>query len=121
MSQREPTPDELFTPILKLKPSRLPTVQINYLPKITFISFVCNFGGLLGMWLGMSFLTVLNEVVNAFDKFISMKINEKFKDNKSVPSLNLFNNQFNIFSQQDQPTNQPRLRTSPSLIIVDVQ
>ena len=38
-----------------------PDIVIKYLPQTTFLSFVCSFGGLLGMWLGFSFLTFLDE------------------------------------------------------------
>ena len=34
--------------------SNLPDIFITYLPKISFLSLVCDFGGLMGMWLGFS-------------------------------------------------------------------
>jgi len=34
--------------------SRLPDQDIRHMPEITFVSFLSNFGGLAGMWLGMS-------------------------------------------------------------------
>ena len=42
--------------IINIKHSRFPDIIVRYSPQITFISFVCNFGGLLCMWLGLSVL-----------------------------------------------------------------
>ena len=36
----------------------MPDIIIKYLPQTTFLSLVCNFGGLLGMWLGLSVLNI---------------------------------------------------------------
>ena len=36
----------------KIEHNSFPDLLITYLPQTTFLSFVCNFGGLLGMWLG---------------------------------------------------------------------
>lgn len=35
-------------------PSNLPDIIINHMPEMTFLSVLCNFGGLVGMWLGVS-------------------------------------------------------------------
>ena len=39
----------------------LPDILIRHSPQMPFISFICNFGGLLGMWLGLSVLTIIDE------------------------------------------------------------
>jgi len=41
----------------------VPDVEVRHLPEITFISLVCNFGGLLGLWLGFSILTMLTDMI----------------------------------------------------------
>ena len=41
--------------------NNLPDVFIEYLPKITFLTLVCDFGGLLGMWLGISILVIMED------------------------------------------------------------
>ena len=46
--------------VIAVKHSRLPDQFIRYIPETTFIAFVSNFGGLLGMWLGLSFLTIFD-------------------------------------------------------------
>jgi hypothetical protein len=34
--------------------NRLPDQEIRHMPEITFVSFLSSFGGLAGMWLGLS-------------------------------------------------------------------
>ena len=46
-----------------IKHNSLPDVSITYLPQTTFLSLVCNFGGILGMWLGLSFINIINMLV----------------------------------------------------------
>ena len=38
----------------------LPDIYLQYLPQTTFLSLVCNFAGILGLWLGLSFLHLFN-------------------------------------------------------------
>ena len=38
--------------------NNLPDVLIKYLPRTEFISVVCQFGGLIGMWLGLSVFAI---------------------------------------------------------------
>ena len=40
--------------------NQLPDIHIKYLPQTTLLSLVCDFGGVLGMWLGLSFYNALN-------------------------------------------------------------
>ena len=42
-----------------LRRSDFPDMIIEYMPEITFISLVCNFRGLLGMWMGVSMLKII--------------------------------------------------------------
>ena len=44
-----------------LEHSSMPDITINYIPDITLLSLICNFGGLLGMWLGISFLEIAED------------------------------------------------------------
>ena len=44
-----------------MKHSSFPDILITHLPEITFNAFVCNFGGLLGLWLGLSVFTIFSE------------------------------------------------------------
>ena len=65
----------------------MPDILIRYIPEISFISFVCNFGGLLGMWLGLSFL-------NMVESFKNIIFNISFKEVfscKSKRTVTMFN------------------------------
>ena len=39
----------------------MPDISITHIPEMTFISLVCNLGGLIGMWLGISIMVVFEE------------------------------------------------------------
>ena len=80
-----------------IRHNSLPDVLITYLPQTTFLSLVCNFGGLLGMWLGLSFINIINLLVlNTYralrrplikqqnNIFIRKNINVKFNLNNNV-------------------------------------
>ena len=55
-----------------IKHSKIPDVLITHLPEITFNAFVCNFGGLLGLWLGLSVFAIFRGIrdilLKLFDK-----------------------------------------------------
>ena len=46
--------------VFYFEPSSLPTVIVTHLPEMTFMTLFCNFAGLLGMWLGVSMFTTMN-------------------------------------------------------------
>lgn len=58
-----------------LEHNHLPDVLVQYIPETSLISFVCNFGGLLGMWLGLSFLNILNYIRKSMHNSIYNRIN----------------------------------------------
>ena len=83
-----PTDDSVF---LTLRHSRIPDVIIRYSPQLSFISFVCNFGGLIGMWLGLSILAIFSHGLLFFnhiffdpDKPSKMNGSTNFKINFEV-------------------------------------
>ena len=41
-----------------------PDIVIEYIPEISLIAVIGNFGGLLGMWLGVSVLSSLDITIN---------------------------------------------------------
>ena len=45
---------------LIIQHNEMPDITIEYLPQNTFLSFVCDFAGVLGLWLGLSFLSGLD-------------------------------------------------------------
>ena len=67
--------------------SHLPDVILKYSPQVSFISFWCSFGGLLGMWLGLSILTISESCLNILfssrctSKFILSKFTNLFNQN----------------------------------------
>jgi hypothetical protein len=48
--------------IIHISHSRLPDQKIEYLPEMSFVSFIANFGGLAGMWLGLSAIALYDFV-----------------------------------------------------------
>ena len=66
--------------------NEMPDILIKYIPEISFISFICNFGGLLGMWLGLSFLTM----ANYFKNLMSNKEVFAFRSKQSIDVSNRF-------------------------------
>ena len=59
---------------VKIYHGELPDILIKHIPEITLVEFFCNFGGLLGMWLGLSIFEIIN---NIFDLIIK-RVCEKY-------------------------------------------
>ena len=45
-----------------LEHDHMPDISIMHIPEITLLSLVCNLGGLIGMWLGISVMIVFEEL-----------------------------------------------------------
>ena len=69
-----------------LRRSDFPDMIIEYMPEMSFISLVCNFGGLLGMWIGVSMFNIiiiiyklakvnLKKIINIINNYYYLKIN----------------------------------------------
>ena len=69
---------------------RNPDIIVRHTFEMTLMSFVCNFGGLLGMWLGFSVLSISKHIFKSIRHLIS------FDGNK----INLFINHFTIFKNK---------------------
>ena len=52
-----------WPPIIELSHSHVQDIYLKHIPQMNSISFICNFGGLLGMWLGLSFLNIFNDLM----------------------------------------------------------
>ena len=49
------------TTVITIQHNRLPDLFVSYIPETTFVSFIGNFGGLLGMWLGISVMEIFDD------------------------------------------------------------
>lgn len=58
------------TTVFRIKHNNLPDFSVKHIPEMTFISLVCNFGGLLGMWLGLSVLSTMEYIITKVTKII---------------------------------------------------
>ena len=59
--------------------NEMPDITIEYIPEMPLLTYICNFGGILGMWLGLSFYSMMEDIwkifhVNILSKFISTNI-----------------------------------------------
>ena len=50
--------------------NEMPDITIRYIPEMPLLTFICNFGGILGMWLGISFYTILEIMWKIFRNHI---------------------------------------------------
>lgn len=81
--------------VLQIEPKPFPNIVIQHLPETTLLSAISNFGGLLGMWLGLSVVTSVNHIVLSlkiiFNKFYSIVNNQNIMTTIIIlkPRLNL--------------------------------
>ena len=48
---------------ISIQHNHIHDVYLHHLPETTFISFISNFGGLLGMWLGISAFMIFEKTI----------------------------------------------------------
>ena len=78
-----------FQAYFQFSHNSLPDITIRYIPEMPLLTFICNFGGILGMWLGLSFYTIFHDIwkilhVHILSKNIFTNINLKlFIQNKN--------------------------------------
>ena len=63
-------PDRINRAEFKITSNGMPDIHIRYMPSMDLLAFMCNIGGLLGMWLGHSILSMFLDVQNIFTKLI---------------------------------------------------
>ena len=71
---------------LNLIQSNFPTIIIKQLPEMSLISLLCNIGGLLGMWLGVSLVTTFTNIYN-ISKNIFSKLITKITLNYNINTV----------------------------------
>ena len=62
-----------------IRHGEFPDIFIEHIPKMSLMGFVCNFGGLLGMWLGLSLFSILNNSFNLVTNVINQNNNINLK------------------------------------------
>ena len=60
--------------LVELTSSNKPSIMITHFPEMSLISFLCNLGGLVGMWLGVSIASTLTDLVDLV-KVLRTKLN----------------------------------------------
>ena len=70
---------------LYLHHNKMPDIFITYLPKIILLNLICEFGGLLGIWLGISILVIIEDTKKLVQYFL--KRNTFVTDNNFIPSI----------------------------------
>ena len=59
--------------VIDIRHNEYPDIFVKHIPETTLIDFVCNFGGLLGIWLGLSFFSVVNNIFEIITKTVYRK------------------------------------------------
>ena len=90
---------------IAIQHNRLPDVLVRHMPEMTFIAFVSNFGGLLGMWLGMSALIIFDNILS-FTKRIIKTIGSDNSGkviiiHNNLATMNVNNTNVNINRQRE--------------------
>ena len=85
--------------------NHIPDMHIRHIPEITFISFMSNFGGLLGMWLGLSAFLILDSLSSMTKSIIAnfRKINSNnqiINLHTNIQSVYQFNKQIKVYPRQ---------------------
>jgi hypothetical protein len=52
-------------------------ITLKYIPVLTFIDLILHFGGLLGLWSGVSLVDLKNALKKFFEKFYSILLNKR--------------------------------------------
>ena len=68
---------------IRLKHNQLPDYIVKHVPEFTFITFICNFGGILSLWLVFSIMSVAQDIAGVTTKFIMSKCTLNFNINNT--------------------------------------
>ena len=91
--------------LVQILSSNLPTIILNHLPEMTLISLLCNLGGLIGMWLGISIASTFEKLVNLIKVSITNLYSSSITNNTkiNIPSLTFNLNVLKIFQRNRSP------------------
>ena len=88
------------TLVMVFKHSSMPDIYVRHIPEMPLMTFICNFGGLLGMWLGVAFIDIVQHLWHKLlrNYFSYQCFSNFFKNNVTIncQSLRLFMNKINI-------------------------
>ena len=109
------TPDDMT--VIEFEHNSIPDVIVRHSLEMSLMSFVCNFGGLLGMWLGFSVLSISKHIFDSIRRFCCfnvMKIN--FINKITCKKNNLFIiNRGNAPEQNNSPVVEIELSSLSSM------
>ena len=96
--------------ILNIQPGSIPDIIVRHSFEMTLMSFVCNFGGLLGMWLGFSVLSISKHIFESIRRLYSFNGNKinLFMNNNLTTFKHKFNQKFFI-NKSNTSTHQKNL------------
>ena len=60
-----------FRNTIKIIHSGYPDILVEHIPEMNLIGFFCNFGGLLGMWLGLSIFEIFQYIFHLLHKIMN--------------------------------------------------
>ena len=81
--------------MIEFEHNSMPDIIVRHTFEMTLMSFVCNFGGLLGMWLGLSILSISKDIFECFQsfrQFITIKIINPININQKIFNISITNN-----------------------------
>ena len=91
---------------VNFKHSEVPDLTIRHIAEMPLLTFICNFGGILGMWLGVSFYSIVEDIWKILHKKIISKLS-------IINITNNYNNKIFITTNDNsRNVSQPRIMTS---------
>ena len=91
---------------INMRPNSRPNILIEHFVEITFVSLICNFGGLIGMYLGISLQSVSIDIWEMSKKLFIKFIWIKFTNNNN----NLIINQYITMAHNKVETKPRQIR-----------
>ena len=55
---------------IQIRRNAMVNVIVTHMPEMSFMSFLCNFGGLVSMWMGISIVGVCHDLCHLFYNFL---------------------------------------------------
>ena len=75
--------------VISILHSEYPDIFVKHIPELNLIGFLCNFGGLLGMWLGLSLFSIFNDIFILITKIAYHKYINLISVKLNIPNIQL--------------------------------